>query len=69
MDDLNKAGTDTLDIISDMLSASLQNKKIIVITQTLMDAEILLFRVDAVVRLRQDITEILFSALKSIDNL
>jgi hypothetical protein len=52
-----------------MLSENRQDRKIVLTARTLMDADTLLSLVDAVVRLKQDTAEMMFSSLKNIDNL
>ncbi|MDA8213836.1 MAG: hypothetical protein M0Z64_01020 [Nitrospiraceae bacterium] len=69
VDDLDKISADTLNIIISMLSEKTQNRKIILIARTLMDVEGLLSEMDAVVRLKHDTAEILFSTLKDINNI
>jgi Cdc6-like AAA superfamily ATPase len=69
IDDLNNMSKDTLYVIIRMLSENRQDRKIVLISRTLMDADILLSKIDAVVRLKQDTAEMLFSSLKNIDNL
>lgn len=69
VDDINNMSKDTLDVIIKMLSENRQGRKIVLTARTLMDADMLLSMVDAVVRLKQDTAEMMFSSLKNIDNL
>ncbi len=69
VDDINNMSKDALDVIIRMLSENRQDRKIVLTARTLMDADTLLSLVDAVVRLKQDTAEMMFSSLKNIDNL
>jgi len=55
---------DAIDVIVRMLSENCQDRKIVLTAQILMDADTLLSLVDAVVRLKQDTAEMMFSSLQ-----
>ena len=64
VDDINNMSKDAIDVIVRMLSENCQDRKIVLTAQILMDADTLLSLVDAVVRLKQDTAEMMFSSLQ-----
>ena len=64
VDDINNMSKDAIDVIVRMLSENRQDRKIVLTAQILMDADTLLSLVDAVVRLKQDTAEMMFSSLQ-----
>lgn len=62
-DDLKQLSSGTRDIIRDMVKTKAGNRKIIVITQVVLDAQYILEYMDVVVRFKQHTAEMLHSKL------
>jgi hypothetical protein len=68
-DDLDRMGSEARGILTGMIKERTGDRKILIITQVVLDAQDILQNMDAVVRFRQNTAEMLHSKLHNLDHI